>query len=130
MKRDEKEQLERRLAEPGLRAYERAEIVLLYAPFLRKPSKRRWMTLAGCVPPGSESGGACDEPADIYRGRTRERLARLAGVSHGTLDKVKFINTNGDEAIKAKVRRGELSIHRAFVMLRRQKNAWRMGKLL
>ena len=129
MKRDEKEQLERRLAEPGLRAYERAEIVLLYAPFLRKPSKRRWMISSGCVLSGSESDGACDEPADIYRGRTRERLARLAGVSHGTLDKVKFINTNGDEAIKAKVRRGELSIHRAFVMLRRQKNAWRMEKL-
>ena len=34
-----------------------------------------------------------------------------------------------DEAIKARVRCGELSIHRAFCILWRKKNAWRLGGL-
>ena len=94
--------LSRLLSCPGMSKYERAEIILRYAESARRGPKQ---------------------------GKTRERLARMAGVSHGTLDKVKYIGEYGDQVIIGKLRRGELSIHRAFCIVWRQKNAWRLGGL-
>ncbi len=111
--------LKRLLSCPDMGRYERAEIVLRYAPFLRgkaEAGKR--------IPAGAESA-----QRGANQGRTRERLAKMAGVSHGTLDKVKYIGENGDQAIIGKLRRGELSIHQAFRILWRRKNAWRPGGL-
>ena len=85
--------------------YECAEYALRYAPYLHKAEK--------------QEKGHCI--------RTRDRLAGMAGVSHGTLDKVKYICIYGDEAIKARARRGELSIHRAYRIVWNRKNAWRLG---
>ena len=96
--------LERRLS-CAVSRYERAEAALQYAPYLRKTK--------------GHAKGCCV--------RTRDRLAGMAGVSHGTLDKVKYICVNGDEAIRSRVRRGELSIHRAYRIVWKLKNAWRLG---
>ncbi len=111
--------LGRRLSCPGMSKYERAEIILRYAPFLRKRAEVRKPTTFGAGP----------IPGRLKQGKTRDRLARMAGVSHGTLDKVKYIGKHGDQAIIGKLRRGELSIHRAFCILWKRKNAWRLGGL-
>ena len=111
--------LSRLLSCPGMSKYERAEIILRYAPFLhKKTEQRKPITLS------AESARRGPK-----QGKTRERLARMAGVSHGTLDKVKYIGEYGDQVIIGKLRRGELSIHRAFCIVWRQKNAWRLGGL-
>ena len=51
--------------------------------------------------------------------RTRDALAEMAGVSHGNLDKAKRIMESADEETKDRLRRGELSIHRAYSALTR-----------
>jgi hypothetical protein len=48
------------------------------------------------------------EPVD-----TRAELAKMAGLSHGTLDKAKVIHEKAPEPLKEKVRSGLVSIHAA-----------------
>ena len=121
--------IEQQLSRPGLGAYERAEIVLRYGPFLQKRMIRRKAAPVNGLIAESLCEGVAKGPDRKSRGKTRDRLAAMAGVSHGTLDKVKLIDVYGDEAIKARVRCGELSIHRAFCILWKKKNAWRLGGL-
>ena len=49
--------------------------------------------------------------------KTRNALAAMAGVSHGNMDKAKRIMESADEETKDRLRRGELSIHRAYTAL-------------
>lgn len=49
--------------------------------------------------------------------KARDTLSRLAGVSHDTLGKAKRIMESADEEAKGQLRRGELSIHRAYTAL-------------
>ena len=121
--------IEHQLSMPGLGAYERAEVVLRYAPFLRKRMIRHRIPSANGMVAESLCEGAHKAQVKRNNGKMRDRLAEMAGISHGTLDKVKLIDIYGDEAIKARVRCGELSIHRAFCILWRKKNAWRLGGL-
>ncbi len=119
-----------RLSRPGMKAYERAQVVLGYAPYLRKVPKHRRKVLFRELMPGDMSERGTEEQSDGCGGRLREQLAGLANVSHGTLDKVKYIEENGDEMLKAEARQGFYSIHRAYNIIRKQENAWKMGSLL
>ena len=51
------------------------------------------------------------------QGYTRNVMAAMAGVSHGNMDKAKRIMESADEETKDRLRRGELSIHRAYTAL-------------
>ena len=53
---------------------------------------------------------------------TREELAGLAGVSGETIRKAKEIVKAGDEDTKKKLRSGELSIHKAYMDLKKDKS--------
>ena len=53
---------------------------------------------------------------------TRSTLAEMAGVSHGTLDKVKLIIVEADEETLEKLRRGEMKIHTAYKQLKKKEN--------
>ncbi len=53
--------------------------------------------------------------------KTRDALSKLAGVSHDTLGKAKKIMESADEETKDRLRRGELSIHRAYTELAQTK---------
>ena len=57
----------------------------------------------------------CDE-----RGDTRDKLAKIAGVSTGSLTKAKKIIAEADEDTKEKLRNGELSIHGAYTALKKK----------
>jgi N6-adenosine-specific RNA methylase IME4 len=48
---------------------------------------------------------------------TRKELAKLAGVSHATIDKVKVINAKASEAAKNKLRRGETTINKEYQVI-------------
>ena len=117
--------LQRRLACPGLEAYERVQVVLRYAPYLRKMPEQRRVAVYGNLASKDMHERGSKELGDGCGGRIREQLARLANVSHGTLDKVKYIEDNGDEALQARIRQGEYSIHRAYRIIWKRKNAWR-----
>ena len=49
------------------------------------------------------------------QGRTRDKLAEIANVSHGTIDKVKKIEANADEKTKKKLASGDITIHKAYM---------------
>ena len=52
-----------------------------------------------------------------FTGRTRDILADMAGVSHGSFNKAKRIILEGDEETKRRLRAGEISINRAYTEL-------------
>ena len=54
------------------------------------------------------------------RGRTRDILSKAAGVSHGTLAKVKKIERDAPGEIKAAARAGEISIDKAYQAVKRE----------
>ena len=47
-------------------------------------------------------------------GKTRDKMANMVGVSHGTYDKMKTIEEHGTPEVKAKARSGEISINTAY----------------
>ena len=47
-------------------------------------------------------------------GKTRDKMANMVGVSHGTYDKMKTIAEHGTPEVKAKARSGEISINTAY----------------
>lgn len=62
--------------------------------------------------------------AEGTTGETREILAKKAGVSHDTLSKVETLERVADDALKAKLRSGEISINKAWTQLKKlQKKA-------
>ena len=48
---------------------------------------------------------------------TRDALSKMAGVSHGTIDKVSTLVKNADPETRRKLMNGEISIHKAFTQL-------------
>ncbi len=55
---------------------------------------------------------------------TREEIAKLANVSHGSLDKVKVIQEKATEEQRERLQNGEESINRIFKEINNQKSAW------
>ena len=102
--------LEHQLARRNLEPYQRAEIMLKYAPIIRKDAAKRQATSTGGADPQLRPNLA---EAD-RKPYTRDQLSRMAGVSHGTLDKVKMLDAHADEETKKKLRKGEVSIHKAY----------------
>lgn len=51
-------------------------------------------------------------------GRTRDKLAAIVGVSHGTFDKMKAIDNSGDKELIRQVRDGETTINRAYMTVK------------
>ena len=105
--------LEHQLARRNLEPYQRAEIMLKYAPILRRDAAKRQATSTGGAEPQLRPNLA---EAD-HKPFTRDQLAKMAGVSHGTLDKVKMLDARADEETKKKLRIGEVSIHKAYTDL-------------
>ena len=54
---------------------------------------------------------------------TQKELAKAAGVSHDTIAKIEKIEALADDATKAKLRSGEMSINQAYTELKKQEKA-------
>ena len=52
--------------------------------------------------------------APSQKGKTRDKLADVVGVSHGTYDKMKAIDESDDERLKQQVRNGDISISKGY----------------
>ena len=109
------------LGRRNLSDFQRCELVLPLEERLKaeaKATKKRAISI-------SRRGGDDFEmvqnsaPSQI---KTRDTLSRLAGVSHDTLGKAKRIIESADEEMKDRLRRGELSIHRAYSALTQVKS--------
>ena len=104
--------LEHQLARRNLNSYQRSELAIKYEPMIRKIAAKRQATSTGGAEPQLVQNSAQAE-----KGKTRDKLAKLAGVSHDTINKVRKINESANESTKKKLRTGEVSIHRAYTEL-------------
>jgi ParB-like chromosome segregation protein Spo0J len=99
-----KNQLGRR----NLRPFQRCEMVLPLEDELKEEAEKRRVAKRAGTPI------LADEK------ETRDVLAEMAGVAHGTLDKVKVLVVDADEETLQKLRSGEMKIHTAYMQLRKK----------
>ena len=102
------------LARRNVPDFVRCELVLPLEAELKAEAKKRKIR----KPANSEVPNLAQQ----NNGKTRDELAQIAGVSHGTLDKVRKIAASADEETKEKLRSGDLSIHGAYTALKDNKN--------
>ena len=102
--------LEHQLARRNLNSYQRSELALKFEPMLKREAKKRSMAGKPLDPPQNSAGGSST-------GETREKIARIAGVSRDTIAKVKKIDANADDETKQQLRIGKKSIHMAYTDL-------------
>ena len=89
----------------NLSPFQKCEMVLPIETELKAEAKRR-------------QGWRSDKHGQkAVRIDTRDVLANMAGVSHGTIEKAKFILNTADDETLRRVRKGEISIHFAYSSL-------------
>lgn len=103
------------LARRNVPDYVRCEMVLPLEDELKALAKKRqgWKKAGSDVLPNLVEG---------KKTTTQEALAEIAGVSHGSFDKARKLIDSADEETKDKLRRGEISIHKAYTELREKEN--------
>lgn len=94
----------------NLPQHERARLALRLKPIMAKEARERQATSTGGsspqLVPNLAQGGD--------KGKTREKLAQIAGVGHTTLDKVERIENEAPKPVRDASRRGEMSINAAY----------------
>ena len=97
----------------NLTDYHRSELALKLKDIYAAKSKERQR---------GGPGGALLQPTLAEAKQTREELAGIANVSHGTLAKVEYISNRADEETKDKLRRGEkgTSINKEYNRLKEE----------
>jgi len=90
------------LARRNLPPAERVRLALLLKPAIEEKAEERMK--AGKADPGKKSA----------QGKTREEIAKLAGVSHDTVRKVETIEQKATEEVKRAARKGEISVNKAY----------------
>ena len=110
--------LERQLARRNLNSYQRSLIGLKYESFYRDQAKKRQATLTGGSNPQ-----LLQNSAEAEKGNAMDKLGKMVGVSRDTLKKVKELDAGADEGTKERLRKGEVSIHRAYTDLKNREHA-------
>lgn len=108
--------LTRQLGRRNLTSYHKGELALKYEPLFRDESKEN-LSAAGKKQP---LPNLADAKADDRT--TRHRLSEMAGVSHGTMDKIRALDARADEKTKAQLRKGDISVHKAYTNLMKKEH--------
>ena len=98
------------LSRRNLPDFVKCELVLPFEAELKAEAKKRQIR--------KPASSVMPTLASQKKGATRDELAAIAGISHGSLDKAKKLLNEADEETKEKLRRGELTINRAFSSLK------------
>jgi len=103
------------LGRRNLSSYQRGKLVMRFEPMLRVQAQSRRGRRTDLEDMVQNSA-----PCSSIGGKTRAKLAELAGVSHDTIKKVKKLMEAADEETKQKLDRGVITINKAYneVMLR------------
>jgi hypothetical protein len=105
--------IQTQLGRRNLTTYQKGELALRFEPLLKAQAKERQATSTGGKNPQLVKNPA---QADSV-GRTRKKIADIAGVSHDTIEKIKKLATSADAETKQRLRRGDVSINRAYTDL-------------
>lgn len=103
--------IKNQLARRNLPLYEHARLALRLKPFLSARAKENQGTRTDILPKSVKSSN------------TQLELAKAAGVGHDTIAKVEKIEAVADDATKAKLRSGEMSINQAYTEIKKQEKA-------
>ncbi len=95
----------------------RAELALKLDPLISLRAKERQRTR---IPGGYRRSQLVANLPQAGKGKTRDELATIAGVAHGTIQKAKRICAKASKETKEKLRRGDVSIDAVFQQIRRQ----------
>jgi len=104
--------IENQMARRNLTPYQRSVLALKGDNIVAERAKKQQGTRTDLLPNLAKSF----QPID-----TRETLAKLAGVSHGTIAKVKVIQREAPKEIIDKLEKNEISIHQAYQKVRQVK---------
>lgn len=96
------------LGRRNLGKYDRSLLVLKLEPLIAAQAKERM----------SDGGKGKQISADL-KGQTRDELAKIAGVSHDTIQKVKTIEKKATPEVKQKLHDKAISINKAFSDIRK-----------
>ena len=105
--------LRNQLGRRNLNSYQRGELALKFEPLLKAEARSRQATSTGGDTPQLTQNSA----EAGTKGETRKQLGKLAGVSHDTIKKVKKLSESADDETKDKLRRGEITVHKAYTEL-------------
>lgn len=106
--------LQNQLGRRNLNNFQKGELALKYAPYVEQLSRQ---------------GKKADSQPDFFQrsGRsetegvgTDKKLAKLTGVSHDTIHKVRKLSALADEETKDRLRRGEITVRKAYMDLVRK----------
>ena len=87
----------------NLSAYDRSLLALKLKPIVQEQAQQRM-----------QEGAKGTQISAEAKGETRDKLAKVAGVSHDTIHKVEVIQQKAPEEIREKVKSGELSINQGY----------------
>ena len=97
------------LGRRNLTEFQRCELIYPFETELKDIAEKRRVALR-----------AAGVPTLAHEKKTRDVMADMAGVSHGTWDKAKKVIAEGDEVMKEKLRSGGMKIHTAFNAIRKK----------
>lgn len=100
--------LTRQLGRRNLTSYHKGELALKYEPMIAEAAEKRMLAGVKIDPMSNLTEGTPRERT------TRHKLAEISNVSDGSMRKIKAIAERGDEETKEKLRRGDISIHKAY----------------
>lgn len=105
--------IQTQLGRRNLTSYQKGELALRFEKALKIPAAERQEDSRF----GSDSTVVPNLAPPLVAGKTRDLLSKHAGISHGTMDKVKKLVASADADTKQKLRRGDVSIHKAYTDL-------------
>jgi len=106
--------IENQFGRRNLTPYQRAELALVLEPLVAGKAKQKQSQ-------GGKAKVVQNSAQPPERRKTRAELANVAGVSHDSIAKAKFLRDNADERTKDRLRKGEVSLHAAYKYVSKQK---------
>lgn len=101
------------LGRRNLPNYERARLALQLKPLLAEEAKKRQLSTLKQNADESDTQKSAER-----KGEVRDELAKIAGVSHDTIHKVDVIEQKAPDEVKEKLRKGEVSVNKAYNAIR------------
>lgn len=100
--------------------YERAKLALRLEPIIEEKAKENKIEIGKLTGRGNELekvSQISDKP--LVSINTNKELAKVAGVSHDTIHKVRKIEEKAPEEVKEKLSKGEISINQAYQQIKK-----------
>ena len=98
----------------NLTAMQRSELALKLKPLIEEKAKERQSAAGKSSAPGRPAKKDVQKSAQVSSEKTRDEVAKLAGVSHDTIAKAKVVLERATPEVVQKVRSGEMKINTAY----------------